>query len=119
MKFNSTSPQITDSNSKLTSIDDQVISKKHMNSSKIEQELNSIEDQWRQKYHVKKAQVVSDPLLRHSIFKHTNVNEKRIENKENNIVSVEETKSIENLKVDKFIASTRIHHRPMSLFHLS
>ncbi len=125
LKFNS-SPELA-VNSKFNPINDQVISKKQMNSTKIEQELAGIEAQWRQKYQVKKAvEPGADPLQKHSIFKHANVRETQqypcVDNKENLVIG-EETQTSEggdvgNLEADKFLQSTRIHTKPTSLFHL-
>lgn len=130
LKFNPT----TDSNKKTSAstikseytqhhIQDHVISKSKLLSAEIESELNSIENNWRNKYHVKKtseAEKQKDPLQKHNIFKHKNVNEKEVDSfgSTSSREALKDIETVENVINKKFIESTLIHSKPKSLYHL-
>lgn len=115
-------------NSEFTQINDQVISRDQLLGHQIEMELNSIENQWRTKYHVEKTNVetkMKDPLAKNNIFKHKNVNETRASSrneaadvKRDALENITEQTLTENISNKKFIESTLIHSKPTSLFHL-
>ena len=109
---------------------DQVISKSKLMSAEIERELNSIEDDWRVKYRVKKAseeEKTKDPAQKHGIFRHRNVSEKQVASLDSShrgrqalqdIEGAQNAESVENVINKKFIESTLIHSKPSGLYHL-
>lgn len=110
-------------------IQDKVICKSQLYSSEIENELNNIENQWRSKFNVEKTNYemplkMKDPLQKHSIFKHVNVSETKnelydMENREN-IKHSEVEKSTEPKNINKkFLETTKIHEKPLHIFHMS
>lgn len=103
---------------------DHVISKSKLLSAEIESELNSIENNWRNKYHVKKSTEATekekDPLQKHNIFKHKNVNEREVVSIGSpcSREALQDIEPIENVINKRFIESTLIHCKPKSLYHL-
>lgn len=112
--------------SEFSDIQDLVISKNQLYSSGIENELNEIENQWRNRFKMEKTtdiKKLKDPLRKHGVFKHININEQDSTELKTAVKNASESnsetiQSQENIVNKKFIESTQIHQMPTSLYHL-
>lgn len=126
IKFNKelTTQTKTKTNTVLTEIGSEIISKAQLYTNEIEVELNKIEQEWKSKFKLDDEKKEVNKVSKTSIFKRSLINDKNKQSFEltNQPETDDSQKSL--LKQDfeinkKFLQSTQIHQKPKDFYHLA